>query len=415
MNECGSMRMMDLKENLDVYVKQFPIVKVVRQKERRGLVQARLLGASLASAESLTYLDAHCECYHGWLEPLLARIAEDPTAAVSPDIINIDPNTFEFKSSRLNRNICFRGIFDWTLLFQWEAVPCLDGKTRKNITHPLKTPTIAGGLFSISKKYFQDIGSYDENMEYWGSENLEMSFRVWQCGGQLEILPCSIVGHVYRNHNPHKYPSSNLVVQRNKVRLAEVWLDEYKMIFYRRNPIAWKIAQERSYGDVLERQKLQRDLQCKNFTWYLENIYSEAYVPDVNPQIYGEVRNSGNGLCLIAEANPPSVDMSVTLRKCRGMDSSQYFEYSSRREIVHNIERELCLRAEPQNVSLKRCSHKGNREDAAPKETWHITQDGLLLNPAYNMCLTGTGNIPDLGPCDNTDPFQQWEFQQTQG
>lgn len=44
-------------------MQQLKIVHVVRQQERKGLITARLLGASIAQGEVLTFLDAHCKAH----------------------------------------------------------------------------------------------------------------------------------------------------------------------------------------------------------------------------------------------------------------------------------------------------------------------------------------------------------------
>lgn len=60
---------------------------------------------------------------------------------------------------------------------------------------------------------------------------------MWQCGGELEIIPCSHVGHVFRDKSPYSFPGGVAkIVNKNAARVAEVWMDAWKDFFYEMNP-----------------------------------------------------------------------------------------------------------------------------------------------------------------------------------
>ena len=54
------------------------------------------------------------------------------------------------------------------------------------------------------------------------------------CGGTLEQVLCSHVGHIFRQRSPYTWKEGENVLLKNNVRLAEVWLDEFKNIYYER-------------------------------------------------------------------------------------------------------------------------------------------------------------------------------------
>lgn len=71
-----------------------------------------------------------------------------------------------------------------------------------------------------------------------------LSWQTWLCGGSVEILPCSRVGHLYRNEDAHSQREREATLQ-NKVRIAETWLGSFKETFYRHSPEALSLSKVR--------------------------------------------------------------------------------------------------------------------------------------------------------------------------
>ncbi|XP_044513162.1 polypeptide N-acetylgalactosaminyltransferase 12 [Gracilinanus agilis] len=396
-----------LKERLENHLSGLPKVRLIRANKREGLVRARLLGASIATGEILTFLDCHCECHDGWLEPLLERIHEEESAVVCPVIDVIDWNTFEYLGNAGEPQI---GGFDWRLVFTWHVVPQREQKRRRSQIDVIRSPTMAGGLFAVNKRYFEYLGSYDTGMEVWGGENLEFSFRIWQCGGSLEIHPCSHVGHVF----PKQAPYSRNKALANSVRAAEVWMDEYKEIYYHRN----MHARKEPYGDVTERLQLRAKLKCKNFKWFLENVYPELHVPEDRPGFFGMLKNRGmTDYCF--DYNPPNENEitgnQVILYPCHGMGQNQFFEYTLRNEIRYNTRQpEGCVAVDAgtDHLTMRLCS-----KNAPENQEFIFKEDGSFYHVQSKKCLQAEANVsngspaPVLRTCTDSK-YQKWFFQE---
>ena len=102
-------------------------------------------------------------------------------------------------------------------------------KRRDDPSLPIKSPVLGGGVFAVYKKWFDDLGGFDPDLDITGAEGLETSFRAWQCGGSVEIIPCSRVGHLTRDKPPYTFPGGMENVQmKNLRRVVEIWMDSFK-------------------------------------------------------------------------------------------------------------------------------------------------------------------------------------------
>uniref|UniRef100_A0A6I8REE3 Polypeptide N-acetylgalactosaminyltransferase n=1 Tax=Xenopus tropicalis TaxID=8364 RepID=A0A6I8REE3_XENTR len=324
-----------LREKLEEYMAYYPKVRIVRTKKREGLIRTRLLGASMAKGEVLTFLDSHCEVNVNWLPPLLNQIALNHKTIVCPMIDVIDHNHFGYEAQAGD---AMRGAFDWEMYYK--RIPIPPELQRTDPSEPFESPVMAGGLFAVDRKWFWELGGYDPGLEIWGGEQYELSFKVWMCGGEMFDVPCSRVGHIYRKYVPYKVPTGTSLA-RNLKRVAETWMDEYAEYIYQRRPEYRHL----STGDISSQKELRKHLKCKDFKWYMSEVAWDVpkFYPPVEPPpaSWGEVKIN----CLftfgwredIRPGEPlhtrkfcfDSISHSspVTLYDCHGMKGNQQWSY----------------------------------------------------------------------------------------
>ncbi|PIO73879.1 hypothetical protein TELCIR_04143 [Teladorsagia circumcincta] len=250
----------DLKEHLDNYIRRFNgLVRVVRKNVRHGLIRAKIAGARVATGDVVVFLDSHCEANVGW------------------------------------------------------------------------SPTMAGGLLAANREYFFEVGAYDEEMDIWGGENLEISFRVWMCGGSIEFIPCSHVGHIFRAGHPYNMTGQMIQILflgrggnkdvhgTNSKRLAEVWMDEYKRLYYlHRHDLL-----DTDVGDLSARKALRKRLGCKSFKWYLDNVIPGKFILDEDVIAYGTLFTEVNNyrMCVDTLQRDEHYSHMLGVYPCQGKGS----------------------------------------------------------------------------------------------
>ncbi|KAG4066270.1 hypothetical protein HA402_000494 [Bradysia odoriphaga] len=408
----------DDKGKMDYYIEtrlSTDIVKVLRLKNRMGLIRARLAGARLARGDVLVFLDAHCEGVVGWLEPLLQRIKESRTSVLVPIIDVIDAKDFHYS---VNGYKHFQvGGFSWGGHFDWIDVTDREKERRRKACDydeeicPTWSPTMAGGLFAISRDYFWEVGSYDEQMDGWGGENLEMSFRIWQCGGTLETIPCSRVGHIFRDFHPYSFPDDKDTHGLNTVRMAKVWMDDYINLFYLNRP---DLKDHPEAGDVTHRRVLREKLKCKSFQWYLENIFPEKYIPTKNVQYYGRVAAVTTNLCLDDLQSTGDNPYNIGVYGCHrpNVSKSQFFSLTN----------EGLLRSEDACASVQNSASAKNyvvmiscSSNNKLNEKWEMTAERQIRHIETDMCLDHEGlHSQDhalVRKCDTNSGTQQWTIE----
>ncbi|NWS34064.1 GLT15 acetylgalactosaminyltransferase, partial [Polioptila caerulea] len=398
-----------LKSALSEYISKLDGVKLIRSNKRLGVIRGRMLGAARATGDVLIFMDSHCECQKGWLEPLLARLSSNRNSVISPVIDVIDWKTFQYYHSVG----LHRGVFDWKLDFHWEPLPEHEEKVRQSPISPIRQCALLSSAGKLHSLVLFDNSALSSLPQANPRITLQLFFILtWLCGGSVEIIPCSRVGHVYRNHFPQAFSYEEAIV-RNKIRIAETWLGSFKENFYKHDTVAFLISKVKTSPDCSERLQLQKRLGCRNFQWFVSNVYPELSQTGDTPRFSGKLYNTGVGFCADYRPGRATAEGSIELSPCS--DSlTQHFEYNSMKEIWLSSAPLLCFDVRHGKVIPQNCTKETNNSS----QHWDVQENGMIVHVLSGKCIEAAKSEDEkdlfLYTC-NKSANQVWQFERSHG
>jgi len=257
-------------------------VRVIRNQTREGLIRSRDDASKLATGDIIVSVDPHVAVFKDWLTPIIDRLSNNYKCIGVPLTRGLKPEPWI-----IDGPVATKTAWRWNLDFHWTGDDGTDA-----------TPAFAGHCFAFTKKWWEESGGFDRGMYQWGGENIEFSLRTWLAGGSVELIRDSTVAHWFKGGKFTNYTVSGKVLQENKTRIAEVWLDEYADCFYR------AINRSRgsvTFGDVSDRLAIKSAIQKRSIKWFLDEL-----MPQLNGVAADQNVFSGSKVAILGSG--PSLD-----------------------------------------------------------------------------------------------------------
>jgi GT2 family glycosyltransferase len=186
----------------------FPTVQVVRTPRRLGVAAARNFGARRAAGAMIAFSDAHVDPPLGWVDAFASVLEQDDVGAAGPAVMG-------------NGGACGYG-------FTWGDTALSGRWLPQRDKDPYPVPMLGGFFLALRRDIFERTGGFDEGLVDWGSEDAELSLRLWTLGYRCMVVPGVRVPHLFRASFP--YAIATDATTHNRLRIAGVHLSSPRLV-----------------------------------------------------------------------------------------------------------------------------------------------------------------------------------------
>jgi polypeptide N-acetylgalactosaminyltransferase len=155
-----------------------------------------------------------------------------------------------------------------------------------------------------------------------------------------------------------------------------------------------------------DRLALKKRLGCKPFKWFLDNIYPELSIPEV--QFRGSIQQQSGNLCFDTLGKNSSEGV-IGLYPCHDGGGNQDWIFTRNGLIKHY---DVCLTLlrfrKGSLVVLKSC------DERSENQKWIMKSSGMLQHFKMNLCLDSIHtheNGLTVEHCNSASQTQKWHFQ----